>query len=87
MFHKSDLLWQNYVITAQWPLHSSLLSAFLNFFLFCFVYSFPEEELATPPLDGIILPGVTRQSILELTGKWVSQMKPPRSACMDKYSK
>ncbi|KAM6895633.1 LOW QUALITY PROTEIN: branched-chain-amino-acid aminotransferase, cytosolic [Xenentodon cancila] len=29
-----------------------------------------EEELATPPLDGIILPGVTRQSILELTRKW-----------------
>ncbi|XP_015252823.1 PREDICTED: branched-chain-amino-acid aminotransferase, cytosolic-like [Cyprinodon variegatus] len=29
-----------------------------------------EEELATPPLDGIILPGVTRQSILELTKKW-----------------
>ncbi|KAG7215934.1 hypothetical protein INR49_031530 [Caranx melampygus] len=25
------------------------------------------EELATPPLDGIILPGITRQSILELT--------------------
>ncbi|CDQ83932.1 unnamed protein product [Oncorhynchus mykiss] len=29
-----------------------------------------EEELATPPLDGIILPGITRQSILELTRKW-----------------
>ncbi|XP_070710350.1 branched-chain-amino-acid aminotransferase, cytosolic [Pempheris klunzingeri] len=29
-----------------------------------------EEELATPPLDGIILPGVTRQSILELTRNW-----------------
>ncbi|XP_041820249.1 branched-chain-amino-acid aminotransferase, cytosolic [Chelmon rostratus] len=29
-----------------------------------------EEELATPPLDGIILPGVTRQSVLELTKKW-----------------
>ncbi|XP_048682985.1 branched-chain-amino-acid aminotransferase, cytosolic isoform X3 [Caretta caretta] len=29
-----------------------------------------EEELATPPLDGIILPGVTRQSILELARKW-----------------
>ncbi|XP_056280366.1 branched-chain-amino-acid aminotransferase, cytosolic isoform X1 [Pseudoliparis swirei] len=29
-----------------------------------------EEELATPPLDGIILPGVTRQSILELTRRW-----------------
>uniref|UniRef100_A0A6J0V9A1 Branched-chain-amino-acid aminotransferase n=2 Tax=Pogona vitticeps TaxID=103695 RepID=A0A6J0V9A1_9SAUR len=29
-----------------------------------------EEELATPPLDGIILPGVTRQSILDLARMW-----------------
>uniref|UniRef100_A0A8C5G3W4 Branched-chain-amino-acid aminotransferase n=1 Tax=Gouania willdenowi TaxID=441366 RepID=A0A8C5G3W4_GOUWI len=29
-----------------------------------------DEELATPPLDGLILPGVTRQSILELTTGW-----------------
>ncbi|XP_057180640.1 branched-chain-amino-acid aminotransferase, cytosolic isoform X2 [Triplophysa rosa] len=29
-----------------------------------------EDELATPPLDGIILPGVTRQSILELAREW-----------------
>ncbi|KAL2103069.1 hypothetical protein ACEWY4_002237 [Coilia grayii] len=29
-----------------------------------------EEELATPPLDGIILPGITRQSILELALEW-----------------
>ncbi|MED6270729.1 branched-chain-amino-acid aminotransferase [Characodon lateralis] len=29
-----------------------------------------DEELATPPLDGIILPGITRQSILDLTKKW-----------------
>ncbi|XP_032445354.1 branched-chain-amino-acid aminotransferase, cytosolic [Xiphophorus hellerii] len=29
-----------------------------------------DEELATPPLDGIILPGVTRQSILDLARKW-----------------
>ncbi|CAL8328810.1 unnamed protein product [Boreogadus saida] len=28
------------------------------------------EELATPPLDGLILPGVTRQSILELAREW-----------------
>ncbi|XP_076153435.1 branched-chain-amino-acid aminotransferase, cytosolic isoform X7 [Alosa pseudoharengus] len=33
-----------------------------------------EEELATPPLDGIILPGITRQSILELAGKWNLQI-------------
>ncbi|XP_072256032.1 branched-chain-amino-acid aminotransferase, cytosolic isoform X3 [Pyxicephalus adspersus] len=29
-----------------------------------------ELELATPPLDGIILPGVTRRSILDLAAKW-----------------
>ncbi|XP_037616080.1 branched-chain-amino-acid aminotransferase, cytosolic [Sebastes umbrosus] len=29
-----------------------------------------EEELATPSLDGLILPGVTRQSILDLARKW-----------------
>ncbi|XP_070802832.1 branched-chain-amino-acid aminotransferase, cytosolic isoform X3 [Pituophis catenifer annectens] len=29
-----------------------------------------DDELATPPLDGIILPGVTRQSILDLARKW-----------------
>ncbi|NP_001096227.1 branched-chain-amino-acid aminotransferase, cytosolic [Xenopus tropicalis] len=29
-----------------------------------------EEELVTPPLDGIILPGVTRHSILDLARKW-----------------
>ncbi|KAG8138422.1 putative Branched-chain-amino-acid aminotransferase protein [Naja naja] len=34
----------------------------------CFVLT--EDELATPPLDGIILPGVTRQSILDLARKW-----------------
>lgn len=34
-------------------------------------FVFAEEELVTPPLDGIILPGVTRQSILDLARKWV----------------
>lgn len=29
-----------------------------------------ELELATPPLDGIILPGVTRRSILDLALQW-----------------
>ena len=28
------------------------------------------RELATPPLDGTILPGVTRDSILQLTAGW-----------------
>lgn len=29
-----------------------------------------EKELVTPPLDGTILPGVTRDSILSLTKEW-----------------
>lgn len=29
-----------------------------------------ETELVTPPLSGIILPGVTRQSVLDLTREW-----------------
>ena len=28
------------------------------------------KELITPPLDGTILPGVTRDSILQLTREW-----------------
>lgn len=29
-----------------------------------------EKELVTPPLDGMILPGVTRDSILQLARQW-----------------
>jgi branched-chain amino acid aminotransferase len=31
-----------------------------------------ETELVTPPLNGLILPGVTRQSILDLGRTWVN---------------
>ncbi|KAL0962641.1 hypothetical protein UPYG_G00343170 [Umbra pygmaea] len=41
----------------------------MNVFLF-WTNEEGEKELATPPLDGVILPGITRQSILELTRKW-----------------
>ncbi|XP_016052875.1 PREDICTED: branched-chain-amino-acid aminotransferase, cytosolic isoform X2 [Miniopterus natalensis] len=41
----------------------------MNLFLY-WINENGEEELATPPLDGIILPGVTRQSILDLARKW-----------------
>lgn len=30
-----------------------------------------EPEIATPPLFGTILPGVTRSSLLDLASKWV----------------
>lgn len=42
-------------------------------FHLCRVTVLPDMELVTPPLDeGIILPGVTRASLLELTRQWVS---------------
>ena len=31
-----------------------------------------EKELITPPLNGLILPGITRKSLLELAKSWVS---------------
>ena len=34
---------------------------------------FLEPEIATPPLTGIILPGVTRSSLLEIGKTWVSE--------------
>ncbi|XP_053798751.1 branched-chain-amino-acid aminotransferase, cytosolic isoform X2 [Vidua macroura] len=41
----------------------------MNLFLY-WINEDGENELATPPLDGIILPGVTRQSILDLARDW-----------------
>lgn len=41
----------------------------MNFFAF-WVNEKGKKELVTPPLDGTILPGVTRQSILDLARTW-----------------
>jgi branched-chain amino acid aminotransferase len=41
----------------------------MNFFTFWKNKS-GEKELITPPLDGTILPGVTRQSIVDLARQW-----------------
>lgn len=41
----------------------------MNMFTF-WVNEDGERELITAPLDGTILPGVTRQSILELARDW-----------------
>lgn len=35
-----------------------------------FIFIYIERELRTPPLNGLILPGITRDSILELTRSW-----------------
>ncbi len=39
--------------------------------IFWHFHVFVEKELVTPPLDGVILPGVTRQSLLDLAREWV----------------
>ncbi|XP_051890279.1 branched-chain-amino-acid aminotransferase, cytosolic [Pristis pectinata] len=41
----------------------------MNLFLY-WINEHGEDELVTAPLDGIILPGVIRQSILDLSHKW-----------------
>lgn len=41
----------------------------MNIFMF-YINDNGEKELITPPLDGLILPGITRDSILRLTQQW-----------------
>lgn len=41
----------------------------MNLFLY-WINEQGEEELVTAPLDGIVLPGVTRQSIVDLAREW-----------------
>ena len=37
---------------------------------FLYYFPFPERELITPPLNGLILPGITRDSIIALAKEW-----------------
>uniref|UniRef100_UPI00398F7704 branched-chain-amino-acid aminotransferase, cytosolic n=1 Tax=Pristiophorus japonicus TaxID=55135 RepID=UPI00398F7704 len=53
----------------------------MNLFLY-WINEQGEEELATPPLDGVILPGVVRQSILDLARKWNQFKVKERSVTM-----
>ncbi|XP_067860804.1 branched-chain-amino-acid aminotransferase, cytosolic [Heptranchias perlo] len=53
----------------------------MNLFLY-WINEQGEEELATPPLDGVILPGVVRQSILDLARKWNQFRVEERSITM-----
>jgi len=41
-----------------------------------------EKELITPPLDGLILPGITRASILQLSREWNEFLVSERSIPM-----
>ncbi|MBN3295743.1 BCAT1 protein, partial [Amia calva] len=44
-----------------------------------------ERELVTPPLDGIILPGVTRQSLLDLARDWGEFVVSERKVLMGEF--
>ena len=49
-----------------WLLHDYVTEVgSMNLFMF-WINEHGEKELVTPPLDGTILPGITRRSILEL---------------------
>ncbi|CAL7945493.1 unnamed protein product [Xylocopa violacea] len=55
----------------------------MNVFMFC-VNDDGEKELVTPPLsNGLILPGVTRNSILTLSREWNQFKVSERKFCMD----
>ncbi|XP_072327919.1 branched-chain-amino-acid aminotransferase, cytosolic isoform X1 [Scyliorhinus torazame] len=55
----------------------------MNLFIY-WINEHGEEELVTPPLDGVILPGVLRQSILDLARKWNQFKVEERSITMNK---
>lgn len=52
-----------------------------------FVPSVSERELVTPPLNGLILPGITRDSILHLTKQWGYCKVSERNITMDEVCK
>uniref|UniRef100_G3VRI2 Branched-chain-amino-acid aminotransferase n=1 Tax=Sarcophilus harrisii TaxID=9305 RepID=G3VRI2_SARHA len=53
----------------------------MNIFIF-WTHEDGALELVTPPLDGIILPGVTRQSLLDLAQTWGEFRVSERKVCM-----
>ncbi|RUS80007.1 hypothetical protein EGW08_012241 [Elysia chlorotica] len=54
----------------------------MNLFVF-WVNEKGEEELVTPPLEGgLILPGVTRKSVLEMAREWVKEVFGAGTACI-----
>ncbi|XP_071477413.1 branched-chain-amino-acid aminotransferase, cytosolic-like, partial [Diadema antillarum] len=46
-----------------------------------------ERELITPPLDGTILPGVTRMSLLDLAREWGEFKVTERRLTMDEFKR
>lgn len=75
-WHSTHLKWFEVNVTAVAKL------------LFNVKYCFStERELITPPLDGLILPGITRQSIIELSLQWNEFKVVERKITMSEVTK
>nr|CAG4647008.1 EOG090X051P [Megafenestra aurita]SVE92357.1 EOG090X051P [Megafenestra aurita] len=66
---KSELLGHQQVLWLYGSDHQLTEVGTMNIFVFMKNKN-GEKELVTPPLDGLILPGVTRLSLLELAREW-----------------
>ena len=56
--------------------------------IFCYLINEEgNKELVTPPLDGVILPGVTRRSILDLAREWGEFQVSERRLTMGEFVK
>nr|SVE87346.1 EOG090X051P [Daphnia similis]SVE87972.1 EOG090X051P [Daphnia similis] len=66
---QSELLGHQQVLWLYGADHQLTEVGTMNIFLFMLNKN-GERELVTPPLDGLILPGVTRLSLLELAREW-----------------
>jgi branched-chain amino acid aminotransferase len=58
----------------------------MNFFVY-WINEAGEKELVTPPLDGTILPGVTRDAILTLARQWKEFKVSERAVSMKDIQK
>lgn len=61
----TDVLW----LYSKEELMTSLNDANIFFFI---INELGKRELITPPLNGLIIPGILRQTILEMTRHWVT---------------
>lgn len=68
------------------PEHTVTEVGTMNCFMF-WINEKGEKELITPPLDGTILPGVTRDSVLALARQWNQFTVSERSFTMKDVAK
>ncbi|KAM9299686.1 branched-chain-amino-acid aminotransferase, mitochondrial [Gastrophryne carolinensis] len=67
--HEASKLGCQQVLWLYGDNHEVTEAGTMNFFMF-WINEQGEKELVTPPLSGLILPGVTRQSLLDLARQW-----------------